>query len=118
MARLGWLVFVMVTVFSSGTASALMVPEGVPIASPVMPVSVAVPEIAASHLERRPAAPHILKVSLSRRSAAAERPGSVDPVQLLWLAALLTSACAFALYLGRELTIRLPAEERELARRG
>lgn len=72
-------------------------------------VSVTIPASRTSRLERRDASAYMIRTSIRRVSALPSANPTLEPAQLLWLAALLTSMCGFALYFGRELTTRFSA---------
>lgn len=90
-------------------ANAMTLAERVPAAKDITRISVSIPSSHKSRLERRGAPAYMIKTSARRTSVnpAAGRP--VEPAQLLWLGVLLTTMSGFALYFGRELTIRFPA---------
>lgn len=99
-------------------AQALSLPERpVSTAAAATPVSLAIPVSRSGHLERKHVRTYIVKATLKRKPAASPTRSSVAPGQLLWLGVLLTSMVGFALYLGRELTTRFPADERGPVRR-
>lgn len=93
---------------AANPATALPIAEQAPAAKDVTRISVTIPA-GTSRLERRGTATYMIKTSARRSSAvpAAGRP--VEPAQLLWIGLLLMSTCWFALFFGRELTIRFPA---------
>lgn len=90
-------------------ANALTLAERAPVATDVTRVSITIPASRKSRLERNGTAAYMIKTSARRTSAVLSHRRPVEPAQLLWLGALLTSMCGFALYFGRELTTRFPA---------
>lgn len=90
-------------------ANAMTLSERAPATKDITRISVSIPTSHKSRLERRGTPAYMINASARRTSviAAAGRP--VQPAQLLWLGVLMASMCGFALFFGRELTIRFPA---------